>query len=142
MIRALRSPVSALAVLAVASVACNDEPSFNEPGPGDFVQATQPAAGEVLTADDFARRGAVAIALNFFAAEGRFGFGALQSFRIDGEDVREAVEIITQDGSPPRRAALSFPQPQLDEGRHEVEVVYSDSRGTLHRVRWSFTIQG
>lgn len=126
-------------LVGLALQACDDEPGFMAPGLGDFVQGTTPGTGEVLSADKFGR-GGIAVFLNFFPAEGKFGFGSLLSFRVDGSDVRQDVEVFTEGGPPPTTATLSYAQREIAEGRHTVEVEYADSRGVVHRIRWDFTI--
>ncbi len=129
--------------MVLAALASEDEPGFNEPGLGDFVVAVAPADESVLTPEDFERRSrTVALVLDFFAAEGQFGFGALRSFRYDGDEVADEVEVLPEGGPPPDRVSLVHRAAEAAEGEHTVEVEYADSRGTLHRVRWSFRIEG
>jgi hypothetical protein len=135
----LLSRICGAALLGLVLACGDDEADFLEPGPGDFVQLVQPDNGETLSAEEFRRR-PVSIVLNFFPAEG-FGFGSLRSFRYDGDDVTDEVQVILEDPSPAFRASLSF-VPDDDPGQHTVEVTYTDSRGTIHRVRWSFTVVG
>jgi hypothetical protein len=129
-----------LAVLLGAAAGCDDKPETLAPGLGDFVQTVSPADGAVLSANKFGE-GAVTVLLNFFPAEGRFGFGSLQSFRFDGDDVDADVQILNEGGPPPNRTTLTFERDEIDQGGHDVEVEYADSRGTLHRFGWSFTIE-
>jgi len=130
----------ALLLLATALACGEDQPDFMSPGPGDFVQFVQPDVNETLTAAELARR-TVAIVLNFFPAEG-FGFGSLQSFRYDGEEVTDEVQEVREGDPPEDRVSFSFDPEEIEQGGHTVEVVYSDSRGVVHFIRWSFTIEG
>lgn len=129
------------AALLAAGLGCDNEPDVLRPGLGDFVQAVFPADRATLTANKFGEQ-PVTIVLNFFAAEGRFGFGTLQEFRFDGENVSDEVLLIPEGGPPPVQVTITFQAGEIDQGRHEVQVDYTDSRGTLHRIGWSFTIQG
>jgi hypothetical protein len=140
--RHARSVACWAALLAsTALLACNGTPEPVAPSLGDFVQATSPANGEVLSANKFGS-GAVTVFLNFFTAEGRFGFGSLLSFELDGDDVKDSVEIFSEGGPPATSTTLTYSQAQISQGKHEVKVEYTDSRGTVHRIGWTFTIQG
>ena len=125
------------AVLAAA--ACDDEPGFNEPSLGDFVQDVEPNPGETLDQNKLGNVG-ITVLLNFFPAE-TFGFGALRSFRVDGDDVTDDVAVTPSGERPPLSATLSYQPGDLGEGGHDVEVEYFDSRGIVYRVRWDFTVQ-
>jgi hypothetical protein len=129
-----------LALVVLASAAC-DEEVFNAPGTGDFVQDVDPNDGEVLTSDKLGST-AIAVFLNFIPAEPGVGFGGLRSFRVDDEDVTPDVQVFLSNGTPPLTATLSFRPADVEQGDHEAEVVYSDSRGIVHRIRWSFRVEG
>jgi hypothetical protein len=132
--------VALLAAAVLASAACDDA-TFNEPGLGDFVQDVDPNDGEVLTSDKLGTT-AVAVFLNFLPAETGVGFGALQSFRVNDEDVTPEVQVFLSNGQPALSATLSYRPADVEQGDHEVEVVYSDSRGVVHRIRWGFRVEG
>ena len=141
----MRAPGPALAafvgLLLGAGLACGDGRETLSPGLGDFVQTVTPADGAVLSANKFGES-AVTVLLNFFPAEGRFGFGSLRTFEFDGDDVAEAVQILNEGGSPPSRTTLTFERAEVGQGEHEIEVEYADSRGVIHRFGCSFTIEG
>jgi hypothetical protein len=129
-----------LVAAALATAAC-DDPTFNSPGLGDFVQDVDPNDGEVLTSDKLGTT-AIAVFLNFIPAETGVGFGTLGSFRVNDEDVTPDVQVFLSNGTPALSATLSFRPADVEQGEHEVEVVYSDSRGVVHRIRWGFRVEG
>lgn len=136
----MRPLVVALLLLAPL-LGCGDGgPDFLAPGPGDFVQDVEPDNGEVVTTDKLVG-GAVSLVLDFTTAEGSFGFGSIRSFSFDGDDVRDELELFPSGGPPASRVIVNFRLDEVTPGQHTVEVVYADSRGTLHRLRWSFTVE-
>lgn len=137
-----RAPAAAvlLPALLLSFAAC-DEQTFNAPGIGDFVQDVDPNDGEVLTSDKLGDT-PIAVFLNFLPAEPGVGFGVLRSFRVDDEDVTADVQVFLSNGTPALTASLSFRPGGVEQGDHEVEVVYSDSRGVVHRIRWGFRVEG
>ncbi len=138
--RARLIPILILLPAVLISTACGgDDPDFLAPGAGDFVQLVQPGDGDTITSDEFARR-SVSIVLNFTIAEG-FTFATLQSFRYDGDDVRDRLDRVNE-GDPLQRVSFSFQPDEAEEGSHEVQVVYADTRGTIHRIRWDFEVEG
>ncbi|MFN2431646.1 MAG: excinuclease ABC subunit UvrA [Gemmatimonadota bacterium] len=132
--------LAAVILLGGWSGGCGDDAPFNDPGQGDFVSDVDPADGAVVSEEKDLRNPVVGLDLDFFLGEG-FGFGALRSFRYDGEDVTSQVQTIRDDLSPPEVVSLTFRPDEFTAGGHDVEVEYTDSRGTLHRVAWSFTVE-
>ncbi len=137
--RQARGGLLLAALLAVTGLTCDDGPPTLAPGLGDFVQTVTPADGAVLSANKFGE-GAVAVLLNFFPSEGRVRFGSLSSFRFDGEEVAESVDILDQSASS-GTTTLTYERSEIEQGGHDVEVEYVDSEGTVHRFGWSFTIR-
>jgi hypothetical protein len=139
-VRARRGALTVLLGLLPA-LACSDGPETLSPGLGDFVQTVTPPDGAVLSANKFGES-AVTVLLNFFPAEGQFGFGSLRRFEFDGDDMAADVQILNEGGPPPSRTTLTLEQAEVGHGEHDVEVEYADSRGVVHRFGWSFTIEG
>jgi len=138
-VRAVR--IAALTLALLGAPACDEGRDVVAPGQGDFVEIVVPGNGETLTADKFGDR-PVTLVLDFFAAEGQFGFGSLLAFRFDGADVRESVQLLPEGGPPPNQVTIIFEPGTIEAGGHDVEVEYADSRGVIHSVGWSFTIEG